>query len=128
MQILRHVCAADSALAAAHGPHDRRARRFAHVETTLIVLIAAAFLALLGLNVYFRARVLRAYRELHRAGVDFDARDMLTQPRIEEIVARYPAHEDAIRRFTGGIRRSMSIASALIVLITALGATLMWYR
>ena len=98
------------------------------MEITLIVFIAAAFLGLLGLNIYFRAKVLRSYRKLVRARVDFDAKDMLNQSKIEEIVARYPKSEEDIRQFTGGIRRSMSIASGLIVLISALGATLMWYR
>lgn len=94
----------------------------------LIVCIGAAFLGLLGLNIYFRARVLKAYRLLVRARVEFDATDMLSKEKIEQIVADHPDHEQAIRDFTGGIRRSMSLASALIVLITALGATLMWYR
>jgi len=98
------------------------------VESTLIVLIAAAFLSLLAVNVYFRVRVLKAYKRLVRSGVEFDASDMLNQQRIEAIVAQWPQEEGAIRQFTSGIRRSMSLASALIVLITALGATLMWYR
>ena len=98
------------------------------MQTALLVAIAAAFVGMLGVNVYFRAQVLRAYRELVRAGVEFDGRDMLTAERIEALVRRYPQQEDALRRFTGGIRRSMSMASALIVLIALLGATLMWYR
>ena len=98
------------------------------MQTALIVAIAAAFLGMLGVNVYFRARVLRAYRELVRAGIEFDGRDMLTQPRIDELVRRHPGHETELRAFTGGIRRSMSLASGLIVLIALLGATLMWYR
>ena len=98
------------------------------MQTVLIVGIAAAFIGMLGVNVYFRAQVLRAYRELVRAGVEFDGRDMLTAERIEALVRRYPEQEVALRSFTGGIRRSMSMASALIVLIALLGATLMWYR
>ena len=98
------------------------------VESLLIVLIAAAFLGMLGVNVLFRARVLKAYRSLQRNGIEFDGSDMLTQARIEELVGRFPDHEADIRQFTGGIRRSVSLASALIVLITLLGAVLMWYR
>ncbi len=98
------------------------------METTLIVVIAAAFLGLLGLNVYFRVRVLKAYRRLERARVAFDASDMLNERRIRGLVARYPAHAADILTFTGGIRRSLSIASGLLVLITLLGATLMWFR
>ena len=94
----------------------------------LIVAIAAAFIAMLGVNVIYRARVLKAYRKLHRAGVEFDGTDMLSEQRITALVQRFPQHEAEIRAFTGGIRRSLSLATGLIVLITALGATLMWYR
>ncbi len=83
---------------------------------------------MLGINIAYRASVLKAYKRLYRAGVDFDATDMLKQERIEQLVRRYPNHEADIRQFTGGIRKSMSLASGLIVLITVLGATLMWYR
>ena len=98
------------------------------METAIIIAIAVAFAGMLFVNIYFRVRVLKAYKKLVKARVEFDATDMLNERRIDEIVRRYPQHEQIIRDFTGGIRSSMSIATALIVLITALGATLMWYR
>jgi len=98
------------------------------VETTLITLIAIAFLGMLFINIFFRVKVFSAYKKLKQGRVEFDGADMLTQARIEELVERYPAQEEAIRAFTGGIRRTMSLASGLIVLITLLGAVLMWYR
>ena len=110
------------------GRLDGQAGSFAAVEKVLIVIIAAACLGLLLVNVLFRVRVLRSYKRLVQARVEFDAREMLTAERVEAIVARHPTHERDIRAFTGGIRRSLSIATLLIVMITALGATLMWYR
>ena len=98
------------------------------MEQILIGAIALAFCGMLAVNVIFRARVLKAYRRLHRAGVEFDGTDMLSSARINELIRKFPGHESDIRSFTGGIRRSLSLATALIVLITALGATLMWYR
>lgn len=98
------------------------------METTLIILIGVAFLGMLLINIYFRAQVLKAYKKLQRGGVEFEGSDMLTQVRIEELVKRYPDQEEPIREFTGGIRKTMSIASGLIVLITLLGGVLMWYR
>ena len=83
---------------------------------------------MLVVNVLFRARVLKAYKELRRAGVEFDATDMLTDAKIDALVARFPEQADPLRRFTGGIRRSMTMYTALVVLITALGAVLMYYR
>ena len=98
------------------------------MEITLITLIAAAFVSMLAVNVIFRARVLKAYRELKRAGVEFDATDMLTDAKVEALVARFPEQADPLRRFTGGIRRSMTLYTGLVFLITALGAVLMYYR
>lgn len=83
---------------------------------------------MLVINVFFRISVFTAYKQLQKSGVEFDGADMLTQSRIEELVNRYPAQENAIRQFTGGIRKTMSLASGLIVLITLLGGVLMWYR
>ena len=83
---------------------------------------------MLFVNVYFRARVLKAYKELNRAGIEFDARDMLNETKIASLVARYPEQGGAIRQFCGGIRKSMSMASGLILLITLLGAILMYFR
>ena len=98
------------------------------METTLLVLIAAAFISMLAVNVIFRARVLKAYKELRRAGVEFDATDMLTEAKVEALVARFPQQASALRRFTGGIRQSMALYTGLVFLITALGAVLMYYR
>ncbi len=98
------------------------------METSLIVLLAGCFLAILGVNVVFRARVLKAYKELQRAGIEFDASDMLNERRIEALVLRFPEQASAIRRFTGGIRRSMAMSTGLILLISLLGAVLMYYR
>ena len=98
------------------------------METTLITLIAAAFVGMLAVNVIYRARVLKAYKELRRAGVDFDATDMLSEAKVAALVSRFPEQASALRRFTGGIRRSMALYTGLIALITALGAVLMYYR
>lgn len=85
-------------------------------------------MGILGVNVLFRAQVLKAYKELQRAGVEFDASDMLNAHKIEALVRRFPEQASAIRRFTGGIRRSMAMSTGLILLISLLGAVLMYYR
>ncbi len=98
------------------------------METTLIVGIALCFLGMLAVNVLFRVKVLKAYQELQRAGVEFDATDMLNSARVQELVRRFPQQESAIRRFTSGIRRTMTMSTGLIALITILGAVLMYTR
>jgi len=46
----------------------------------------------------------------------------------KEVISRYPQHESQIREFVGLIRRSVTMASILIVLILMIGYTLMKFR
>lgn len=95
----------------------------------LVTIVIALFLAMLFVNLYFRAKVLRAYRELVRTDVDFTAAQILSERRMEEeIVTAYPGHAAAIRDFGNYLRRSIRMASVLLVLITLFGAILMYYR
>ncbi|THH36433.1 hypothetical protein [Neolewinella litorea] len=95
----------------------------------LITIVIALFLAMLFVNLYFRAKVLRAYRELVRTDVDFTAAQILSQRRMEEeIVTAYPVHAAAIRDFGNYLRRSIRMATVLLVLITLFGGILMYYR
>ena len=95
----------------------------------LITIVIALFLAMLFVNLYFRAKVLRAYRDLVRTEVDFTAAQILSERRMEdEIVPAYPAHAAAIRTFGNNLRRSIRMATVLLVLITLFGGILMWYR
>ncbi|PHK97325.1 hypothetical protein CGL56_16090 [Neolewinella marina] len=95
----------------------------------LISIVIALFVAMLFVNLYFRAKVLRAYRELVQTNVDFTAAQILSQRRMEEeVVTAYPVHATAIRDFGNYLRRSIRMASVLLVLITLFGGILMYYR
>ncbi len=95
----------------------------------LITIVIALFLGMLFVNLYFRAKVLRAYRDLVRTEVDFTAAQILSERRMEEeVVAAYPAHAGSIRDFGNNLRRSIRMATVLLLLITLFGGILMYYR
>lgn len=95
----------------------------------LVTLVIGLFVASLFLNLYFRMRVLKVYRRLVEARVEFESRHVLNPAKMEsEILPKYPDHADDIRTFTSYIRYSIKMASLLVALITLFGAILMWYR
>ncbi len=95
----------------------------------LITIVIVLFLAMLFVNLYFRAKVMRAYRVLVQSEVDFSAGQILNRQRMEEeIVPAYPEQAQAIRDFSNYLRRSIRMGTVLMLLITCFGAILMWYR
>ncbi len=99
------------------------------MTVVLMFFIGAVFLALLFLNLYFRIKVLKSYKILVQNRVDFEAKWILNEKRMEsEVIPHHPRMADEIRTFSKHIRFSMKIASILITLITILGAILMYYK
>lgn len=97
--------------------------------TLLIVIIAVLFLAMLVLNVYFRVKVFKSYKKLVQNRVEFGAAHVFSREKMEsEIMPKYPAMRDEIETFIRHMQFSIRMASVLIILITAFGAVLMWYR
>ena len=95
----------------------------------LVTIIIGVFIAILFLNIYFRVKVLKVYKKLVQAEVQFDAKDVFNMKRIEEeVIPKYPNHAEDIRTFMNHIRYSVRLASVLITLITLFGAVLMYYR
>lgn len=99
------------------------------MRTLLITIVCILFVAMLGVNLYFRAKVLRAYRVLVQNRVDFTPGQIFSKLRVEdEIIPQYPDSADAIRDFSGYLQLSIKMTTVLMALITAFGAILMWYR
>lgn len=95
----------------------------------LMVLIAALFVALLFLNFYFRIKVFKLYKKLVENRVEFGAAHLFNKQKLEaEIIPRYPSMQTEIRTFYSHIQYSVKLATGLIILITALGAILMYTR
>ncbi len=95
----------------------------------LISIVIGLFVAMLFVNLYFRAKVLRAYGVLVRNKVEFGAAHIFSRKKMEaEILPKYPHLTKEITTFVGYIHASIRMASVLVALITAFGAILMWYR
>ncbi len=95
----------------------------------LITIIAALFVGMLFLNIYFRMKVLRSYRKLVQNRVEFGTAHIFNRAKMEaEIMPKYPEMRGEIETFVNHIRFSIRMATLLIVLITLFGAVLMWYR
>ncbi|MEM8583155.1 MAG: hypothetical protein AAGF87_02740 [Bacteroidota bacterium] len=96
---------------------------------TLIIILAVLFASMLGLNIYFRVKVLKAYKALVQNRVDFSPRQIMSKRRVEEeIIPDYPNHADLIRQFSDNLHKSIRMGTVLLLLITLFGGVLMWYR
>jgi hypothetical protein len=95
----------------------------------LISIVIGLFVAMLFVNLYFRAKVFRAYGVLVRNKVEFGAAHLFNKKKMEaEILPKYPQLRTEILTFVQYIHASIRMATVLVVLITAFGAILMWYR
>ncbi len=95
----------------------------------LITIVIGLFVAMLFVNLYFRAKVLKVYGVLVRNHVEFGAAHIFNRKKLEEeILPRYPQFRNEIETFVRHMRYSIRMASVLLLLITAFGAVLMWFR
>lgn len=95
----------------------------------LISIVIGLFAAMLFLNIYFRIKVLKAYKVLVRNKVDFGAAHVFNRSKREaEVHPRYPQMKDEIETFANHLRYSIRMATVLMALITLFGAILMYYR
>lgn len=95
----------------------------------LISIVIGLFIAMLFVNLYFRVKVLKTYNKLVRNRVEFGARHIFNQERMEaEIFPRYPHMKREIETFVSHMRYSIRMATVLIALITLFGAILMYFR
>lgn len=95
----------------------------------LISIVIGLFVAMIFVNVYFRAKVLKTYGVLVRNRVEFGAAHIFNRQKLEtEILPKYPQHRREIEDFIRHMRYSIRMATVLIFLITAFGALLMYFR
>ena len=95
----------------------------------LITIVIGLFLAMLFLNLYFRAKVLKVYRVLVQNRVEFGAAHLFNKRRMaEEVFPKYPHMQTEIETFVRHLSYSIRMATVLLFLITLFGAILMYYR
>jgi len=93
-----------------------------NMADVLIFFIIGIFLALLFLNIYFRVKVFKLYKTLVQNKIEFDSSHIFNKQKLEkEILPKYPKFNSEILMFIGNIRRSLSIAVILVLLITMMG-------
>ncbi len=99
------------------------------VYTLLIAIVIGLFVAMLFVNLYFRAKVFKVYGVLVRNKVEFGAAHIFSREKLEaEILPRYPQFKNEIETFIRHIRYSIRMATILLLLITLFGAVLMYFR
>ena len=97
--------------------------------TLLMSIVIGLFVGLLFINLYFRAKVMKAYGILVRNKVEFGAAHIFNRKKLEEeILTRYPQITNEIESFIRHMRYSIRMASVLLVLITIFGGILMYFR
>ena len=95
----------------------------------LVSLIIGLFIAMVFVNVYFRAKVFKSYKLLVQNEVEFGAAHLFNKEKMEqEIYPKYPDQRENIETFVNHMQYSIKMASVLAVLITLFGGVLMWYR
>ena len=95
----------------------------------LITIVIGLFVAMLFVNVYFRAKVLKTYKKLVQNKVEFGAAHLFNKKKMEEeIFPKYPHMKEDIQSFSNHMQYSIRMATVLITLITLFGGILMYYR
>lgn len=95
----------------------------------LFFLIIGIFVALLFLNIYFRVKVFKYYKYLVQNRIEFSMSHFFNEEKMQnEVFNRYPEHRHEIEQFVGLIRRSITMASILIVVIILFGYLLLRFR
>lgn len=95
----------------------------------LVSAVIGLFVAMLFVNLYFRARVLKVYGVLVRNKIQFGAAHIFNRQKLEEeVLPKYPEFRAEIEAFIRHMRYSIQMASVLIALITLFGAVLMYFR
>lgn len=95
----------------------------------LFLIIIAAFVAMLVVNIYFRVKVFKHYKYLVQNRIEFNTSHFFNKDKMEkEVLTRYPQHREEILLFVTMIHRSVQLASVLLVIIIAFGYLLLRFR
>jgi hypothetical protein len=99
------------------------------IQGILLFILLGLFVAMVFLNVYFRARVLKMHKVLAQNKVEFGAAHLFNKAKMEaEIMPRYPHLRKEIEAFVNNLQYSIRMATVLVVIITLFGAVLMYFR
>lgn len=92
------------------------------MNPTFKVLIISMFVGLFLINIYFRAKVMKAYKYLIQNNIEFKAMDVLRTSKLKNnILPKYPAHQTEIINFVTLMKKSLTLSMGVIVLIIIIG-------
>lgn len=79
------------------------------------------FVGLFVINIYFRAKVMKAYKYLIQNNIKFSATDILSKSKMENnVLPRYPKHKAEIQNFVDLMKRSLLLSLGVVILILAI--------
>lgn len=92
-------------------------------------LVLIIFAIMVFINVYFRVKVLKAYKVLVQNRVQFESKHVFNRQKMEEeVIPKYPHMEKEIWAYVDNLHRSIRMATVLLALITLFGGLLMYNR
>lgn len=92
-------------------------------------IIIILFACLLIVNVYFRLKVIKAFRNLRDLKIQPDSSALFNKNKFQSFLKTIPVqHQSMVQQFSDNLRYSISMAVALVILIAIFGGVLMYYR
>ncbi len=87
------------------------------------------FVGLFVINIYFRAKVMKAYKYLIQNDIKFSAMDVLSKSKLKnKVLPSYPQHTAQINNFVSLMRRSLTLSLGVIVLIIVIGLVVQFFQ
>ena len=84
------------------------------VEQWMLIL----FVGVVLINACFRFRVIRAYNQLQKKGVEFKARDILDSNKLEnDIIPNNKEYEKQIRDYVRFLKVGFGMTSVLLIIV-----------
>lgn len=91
-----------------------------------MVSIVVLFVCLLGLNMFFKANVLKGYKLLLNQNMDFTVGQLLNKKKLEGVMRKYPKHSSAIKTLASKLKFSFVFALTIIIVMVLIGVTLLF--
>ena len=87
--------------------------KFLIILSALPLVVLPLALVLVGVNLYFRLRIMRGFRELNQKGVKLNPQNILSEESRKSLINdQYPQHKEAINR----LARNMGLSFKLILM------------
>lgn len=97
------------------------------MKSFVMVAVVVLFVCLLGLNIYFKANVIKAYKFLTNQNVNVTVGQLISKKRLDqEIIPHYPKHKDALLSLASKFRFCITYALTIIIVIAILGLSLLF--